>query len=170
MRTHFALPFLMTAVFAVSAISLPVQAQHEHAEAHAHEDHASSGLSLNNGVQWETDAALRHGMTEIRAAVESVATTFDEGQLALAQAQQLSETVQGSVNTMIAQCELEPEADANLHSILAMLLSGAAALESSPMSSEGVPALKEALQAYGQYFNHTGWQGEDHSAHSSSAH
>jgi len=170
MKTHLALPFLITVVLAVSTTSLQVQAQHDHEEAHAHEDHASSGLSLNNGVQWETDAVLRHEMMEIRAAVENVAPTFDAGQLALAQAQQLSATVRGSVNTMIAQCELEPEADANLHSILAVLLAGAAALESSPMSSEGVPALKEALQAYGQYFNHTGWQGDEHAAHSSSAH
>lgn len=159
--------FIITAAY-LSSVTLQAHAQthdHEAASAHAHEEHASTELSLNNGKQWETDAALRHGMVEIRTAVDMLAPAFEAGQLDQSQARQLSQAVQGSVNTMIAQCELEPAADANLHSILAMLLAGAASIEASPMSSDGLPALKDALQTYGHYFNHAGWQGDDHAAH-----
>jgi len=171
MKTHSALPYLIATALFLSAASVQAQHEHEHqheneqAATHGHEEHAGSGLSLNNGAQWETDEALRHGMLEIRAEVNSVAPAFEAGQISQAQAQQLSQTVQDSVNAMIAQCKLEPAADESLHSILGMLLSGAATLESSPMSAQGLPALKDALQTYGEYFNHTGWQGDDHGAH-----
>lgn len=144
------------------------QDAHDHgAAAHAHEEHGSAALSLSldHGKQWETDAALRHGMTEIRAAVDMVAPAFEAGQISAHQGHQLSEAVQGSVNTMIEQCKLPPEADANLHVILAALLQGAGAVASSPQSAEGVPSLKEALESYGHYFNHPGWQADEHAGH-----
>ena len=140
---------------------------HGHDAAHDHEGHGdTAALSLNNGEQWATDEALRHGMIEIRAAVDMVTPAFDAGQLSTHQGHQLSEAVQGSVNTMIEQCKLPPEADANLHVILASLLAGAGAVASSPQSAEGVPALKEALETYGHYFNHPGWQADEHAGHS----
>ena len=112
-------PFMPSLVLAlvVSCWGLQVNAQSD-----AHDHDASHALSLNNGQQWETDAALRHGMLEIRAAVTMLTPAFESGQLNQTQAHQLSEAVRGSVNTMIEQCELAPEADANLHSILAKLL------------------------------------------------
>ncbi len=166
MPTKPSVLFVIVCSLVLSSISLPTLAQvHEHAAEHAHDEHASIGLSLNDGAQWETDAALRKGMVEIRTAVDLLEPTFAAGQLNQAQAQQLSHAVQSSVNTMIEQCKLEPAADANLHSILAMLLAGAASLESSPMSAAGVPALRDALQAYGHYFNHAGWEADEHATH-----
>lgn len=140
---------------------------HSHDAAHAHEEHGvSTALSLNHGEPWETDEALRHGMIEIRAAVDMVTPAFHAGQLSAEQGHQLSEAIQGSVNTMIEQCKLPPEADANLHVILASLLAGAGAVASAPQSAEGVPALKEALETYGHYFHHPGWQADEHKGHS----
>ena len=163
-------PFLPSVVLAlvVSCWGLQVNAQpdaHDHDVSDAHEEHGGTALSLNNGQQWETDAALRHGMLEIRAAVTMLTPAFESGQLNQTQAHQLSEAVQGSVNTMIEQCELAPEADANLHSILAELLKGSAALEAAPLSSSGLPVLQDALESYGHYFNHVGWQGDEHADH-----
>lgn len=164
-------PFLPTLAiaFTLCCWGLEVNAQadaHDHAAAeHAHEEHGGAALTLNDGEQWETDEALRHGMLEIRAAVTVLSPVFESGQLDQAQAHQLSEAVQGSVNTMIEQCQLEADADANLHSILAMLLTGAAALETAPLSSDGLPALQGALETYGHYFNHEGWQAGEHTEH-----
>ena len=172
MRTTSALLSVIT--LALSCWTAQVSAQvdaHDHGDTHAHEashehdGHGGGALSLNNGEQWQTDAALRRGMTEIRVAVELLAPVFDAGQLSQNQAHQLSEVVNGAVNTMIEQCKLEPEADANLHIILAELLSATAKVEASPLSVEGVPVLKGALETYGHYFNHAGWQGDDHGAH-----
>ena len=102
-------PFLPSLVlaFVVSCWGLQVNAQSDaHDASHAHEEHGGTALSLNNGQQWETDAALRHGMLEIRAAVTMLTPAFESGQLNQTQAYQLSEAVQGSVNTMIEQCQL----------------------------------------------------------------
>lgn len=163
--------FPLMAVLALQGVSSLALAQdahdHSHDAAHAHEEHGGAAvLSLNHGEPWETDEALRHGMTEIRAAVDMVTPAFNAGQLSAQQGQQLSEAIQGSVNTMIEQCELPPDADANLHVILAALLSGASAVNSLPQSKEGVPALKEALETYGHYFHHPGWQADEHAGHS----
>lgn len=156
--------------FALSCWSLQVNAQADapgHAPVHAHDEHGGGSLSLSNGQQWETDEALRHGMLEVRVAVAMMTPAFESGQLNNAQAEQLSKAVQGSVNTMIEQCKLEPEADADLHGILAELPQGSAALEAAPLSSEGLPALQEqeALETYGQYFNHVGWEVDGHTVH-----
>tara|TARA_R100001377_G_scaffold65307_1_gene40699 strand:- start:1302 stop:1814 length:513 start_codon:yes stop_codon:yes gene_type:complete len=161
------LPALAIALL-MSCWAAQVSAQadaHDHDAAHAHEEHGGAALSLNNGEQWETDEALRHGMLEIRAAVAMLAPAFASGQLNQTQAQQLSEAVHGSVNTMIEQCKLAPEADANLHTILAELLKGSAALEAAPLSADGLPVLQGALESYGHYFNHVGWQGDEHAGH-----
>ena len=113
------------------------QDAHDHgAAAHAHEEHGSAALSLSldHGKQWETDAALRHGMTEIRAAVDMVAPAFEAGQISAHQGHQLSEAIQGSVNTMIEQCKLPPEADANLFE-----------LEARQLASLGIAHLPQSL-------------------------
>ena len=163
-------PFLpsLALVFALSCWALQVNAQtdaHDHDASEAHEEHGGGAISLNDGQQWETDAALRRGMLEIRTAVAMLTPAFESGQLSQTQAHQLSEAVHGSVNTMIEQCQLAPEADANLHSILAELLKGSATLESAPLSSAGLPALQGALDTYGHYFNHPGWEGDEHADH-----
>lgn len=165
-------PVLPVLIIALALSSLSVQAhaqaaEHDHgaAHAHAHAEHGAAALSLNNGEQWETDEALRHGMTEVRAAIAISTPAFEAGQLSKVQAQQLSQAIHGSVNTMIEQCELAPEADANLHSILAMLLEGTAKLEAEPMSADGLPALHGALETYAHYFNHVGWQSDAHAEH-----
>ena len=133
-----------------------VQAQAD-AHEHAHAEHGAATLSLNDGQPWATDEALRDGMTSIRAAVESAASSFAAGSLSQNQALHLNEAVQSSVMNMIQQCKLEPAADENLHTILGMLLAAADTVAASPQSSEGVPALQGALETYGHYFSHEGW-------------
>ncbi len=141
-------------------------ASHDHGTAHAHSEQEAAALTLNDGQKWETDAALRHGMTEIKAAVQMLAPAFESGALNAAQAESLTQVIHNSVNTMIEQCKLAPEADANLHTILATILAAGAALEASPSSPNGVPALQHALETYGQYFNHEGWLSDEHAGHS----
>ncbi len=141
-----------------------VHAAHEHEHAHA----ADAGLSLNAGEPWQTDEPLRRGMLQIRVASAMLTPAFEAAQLSQPQSAQLAEAVRQSVNTMIAQCQLPPDADANLHVILGRLLAAAAALETSPLGQDGLPAIQAALQDYGHYFAHPGWQeapAEDEHAH-----
>jgi len=139
-----------------------------HADAQAHEHGAAGELARNGEQRWETDEALRRGMTEIRVASAMLTPAWTARQLSAAQSQQLAEAIKGSVATMIAQCQLAPEADANLHLILARMLAAASTLESEPFSPQGLPAIEAALNDYGHFFNHPGWldgAAEDEHAH-----
>ena len=146
------------------------QAADDHAShgAQAHDHGAAGALSLNGDKLWETDEALRRGMTEIRVASAMLAPAWAARQLSAAQAQQLAQAIKGSVATMIAQCQLAPAADANLHILLGQILAAASALESEPFSAQGLPAIEAALNEYGHYFQHPGWlesAAEDEHAH-----
>lgn len=160
---------LMAGAFTFGLLAGHLQAQvtDEHA-AHAH-DHADAGaLTLDGDKRWETDAPLRRGMLEIRVASAMLTPAYGARQLSAAQGQQLGEALRGSVATMIAQCQLAPAADANLHVILGRILAAASALETDPLSDEGIPAVAAALDDYGHFFNHPGWldgAAEDEHAH-----
>ena len=136
----------------------PVAADAHAAHDHEHGQAGDTGLSLNAGEPWPTDEPLRRGMLQIRVASAMLTPAFATAQLSQPQSAQLAEAVRLSVNTMIAQCQLPPDADANLHVILGRLLAAAQVLETSPLAAEGLPAIQAALQDYGHYFAHPGWQ------------
>jgi hypothetical protein len=136
----------------------PSAADEHAAHGHEHAQAAAGALSLNAGEPWQTDAPLRRGMLQIRVASAMLTPAYEAAQLAQSQSAQLAEAVRGSVNTMMAQCQLPADADANLHIILGRLLAAAAALETAPLAAEGLPAIQAALQDYGHYFAHPGWQ------------
>ncbi len=146
----------------------PSAADAHAAHGHEHPHAADAALSLNAAEPWQTDEPLRRGMLQIRVASAMLTPAFEAAQLSQPQSAQLAEAVRQSVNTMIAQCQLPPDADANLHVILGRLLAAAAALETSPLGQDGLPAIQAALQDYGHYFAHPGWQeapAEDEHAH-----
>ena len=150
-----------------NALAQAVDEHAGHADAQAH-GHGTAGELARNGEQrWETDEALRRGMTEIRVASAMLTPAWTARQLSAA-SQQLADAIKGSVAKMIAQCQLAPEADANLHLILARMLAAAGTLASEPFSPQGLPAIEAALEDYGLFFNHPGWldgAAEDEHAH-----
>jgi hypothetical protein len=168
-HTARVLSFGVLCLVAQATLGQAPAAGQEHA-AHGHEHaHAADGaLSLNGGKPWQTDAPLRRGMLQIRVASAMLTPAFEAAQLSQPQAAQLAEAVRLNVNTMIAECQLPADADANLHLILGRLLAAAEALETAPMAADGLPAIQAALQDYGHYFAHPGWQevpAEDEHAH-----
>ncbi len=170
--SNFKLPRLIAntlrcATIVCAVASVPAFAQV--ADAHAHDvDHnqhdAHSGhetqnatLSLNQGERWQTDEPLRKGMLEIRQAVEKAGTDSGTGELSAQQAEELTLALDGSVDFIIEQCKLEPEADANLHVILAEILSASGALKSEPHAEDALARIHGALENYAHYFNHPDW-------------
>ena len=123
---------------------------------HAH-DEMHSTLRLDQGQPWATDAPLVEGMNKIRVAVKeaSALPTLDADS-----ADALAQTVRTQVNFLIANCRLEPEADATLHVFIGQLLNAAAALGEDPASPSGLPQLQQTLREYPRYFDHPGWQPE----------
>ncbi len=107
------LAFGTLCLVAQAALAQTPSAADAHA-AHGHAHAADTGLSLNAGEPWQTDEPLRRGMLQIRVASAMLTPAFEAAQLSLPQSTQLAEAVRSSVNTMIAQCQLPPDADANL--------------------------------------------------------
>ena len=120
------------------------QAGHEHG--HAADE---PQLVLNQGKKWPTDAPLRQGMENIR-------TALGGGMKYGALATKVSTEVAG----IVQNCKLEPEADAQLHLVIADIMAGVEALEGKAKGETrraGAEKIARALVAYGEHFDHAGW-------------
>ena len=152
MRTTIqAIAALLCAMLAPSA--LPVAAQ-DHAGHHP--TPARNPARETPGQRWATDAPLRRGMAEIRAAVDAL-RHYEHGHLGPAQAATLATAIETQVAYLVANCRLEPQADAALHAIIARLLQGAAALKVDPQDTAALATLRQALQEYPRQFDDPGW-------------
>jgi hypothetical protein len=129
-----------------------------HAAGHAHEPPAT--LELDHGEQWATDAPLRKGMDALRAAFAGRLAAIHAGTLAPADYAALGATIEIEVATIVAECKLEPKADAVLHVIVAELLAAADILQGRAPGTPAAGAHRAviALNDYGRYFDHPRWQ------------
>lgn len=121
---------------------------------------ANAGVAPSQGHKWATDPALRTGMSAIRGALASRLPAIRAGTLPRSEFQALGATIGARVKTILAECTLAPEADAQLHPILAALLVAANAMQGSEATASA-PAAREAAAAvnrYGQIFDDPGWR------------
>ncbi len=145
--------FLFVAGLALSAAALAAPA-HKH---DAHADHAApTTLQLNAGTKWATDEALRKSMASIRQSVEASLHQIHENRLAPAGYGALARKVEGEVGNIVANCKLEPKADAQLHLIVADLLAGAEQMSGKVKKAkrqDGAVKVIGALEKYATYFD-----------------
>jgi len=131
----------------------------DYQHSHAHNKHIASGLSLDHGKKWQTDAPLRQGMQRINDAVMKAVSAYHQQTLTQTDADELARQINKQVNYLVANCKLEPGADATLHVLIGDLLTGAARVSNEPLSPQGIPHLVKTLQLYTDYFEHQGWRG-----------
>ncbi|HWR87130.1 MAG TPA: hypothetical protein VN277_01790 [Acidiferrobacterales bacterium] len=130
----------------------------------ANHDHGASAphkIELNAGRKWATDAALRKGMTAIRALVETALPAAHTGRLTPAQYDVLANDVNAQITYVVQHCKLDPKADAQLHIVIGDMAKGVETIQgkhSDKARSLGVVELSQAMNTYGEFFNHTGWQ------------
>lgn len=127
---------------------------HEHEAAHEHG--AAVTLQLNAGKKWETDQALRQSMAQIRRAVDASLPKIHDNQLPAAGYGALAAKVEGEVGNIVKNCKLEPQADAQLHLIVADLLAGAEQMAGKVKHTkrqDGAVKVVTALINYGKYFD-----------------
>lgn len=150
---------LLSAAFLAGALALaPGAVPHAAAQHHAHD--ATPRLVLDHGKKWATDAPLREGMTRIRGIVESELGRVHAGTLDRAGYERISSDIEAQVADIVGNCKLAPEADAVLHAIIAQIGEGVATMkaEGGAHGAQGVTKVVVALNDYGQYFAHPGWQ------------
>lgn len=126
---------------------------------HAHHHDAAAGVGLDRppgGGKWATDAPLRQGMEAIHTGLAAALPAFEKGAFTSAEAAALAGTVTSQVQFLLANCKLEPDADAQLHIVIGQMMSAVEAMVGDPASAAGVPRLHESVQLYGDYFEHPG--------------
>jgi hypothetical protein len=131
-------------------------------DAHSHAQHAGEvKLTLNHGKKWQTDAPLRQGMNNIRTALASDLKLIHTDKASADQYAALAGKVNGEVASIVQNCKLPPEADAQLHLVVAELLAGADAMQGKDKEATpraGAERVAKALNQYGQFFEHPGWR------------
>ena len=129
--------------------------------AHSHDAATSHELSLNQGRKWSTDEALRSGMGRIRGLVEPRLGDAHAGKLTAAQYRQLAKQVETEVGGIVANCKLEPKADAMLHLVIADLGEGTDAMAGKSAKlppAHGLVKVALAINEYGNHFDHPGFK------------
>jgi hypothetical protein len=127
-------------------------------ESHEHGHGAvEARLVLDHGRKWQTDAPLRQGMENIRAAVARDVKAIHADKATPKQYEALADKVSGEVAYIVQNCKLPEDADAQLHLVIAELLAGADAMKAE-RRREGVERVARALNKYGEFFNHPGWR------------
>jgi len=156
-RSKF-LPAALAALLMAGALAAPALAQ---PAAHSHEAAAPHKLSLDQGRKWATDAPLREGMSRIRGMVAPQLVAAHAGKLDEAAYRELATQVEAQVGAIVAQCKLEPRADAMLHLVIAELGEGSDAMAGKHAKlrpEQGLLKTAQAVNAYGSHFAHPGFK------------
>lgn len=154
MKFRFAL-MISGALFAILPFGSAIFAQDSGTD---HEHHSAHVLDLNHkeGRKWATDESLRKGMHAIRQSFQSRLPGFREKSLEPGQYEALADEVDDQLNYMFNNCDLPPDADAELHKLLAFISGAASDLRRENKRRNGMMSLHKALDAYHEYFDHPG--------------
>jgi len=145
------------AVAMVASLAAPhAWAEPAHEHAHDHAEAAVGQLKLNDGGKWATDAPLRAGMAAIKSAFDADHAAIHAGTATDEQYEALAGRIEVEVNSIVANCRLPPEADANLHYVIADLSQGIGLMRGSDPARtrhDGAALVHGALRAYHQFFD-----------------
>ena len=130
-------------------------------DAHDHGKSAPHKLELNAGKKWGTDDALRKAMSGIQTSVAQTLPAAHAGKASAADYDAFGKDVTAQVTYMVENCKLDPQADAQLHIIVAALMAGVEAAQGKhgeKKRASGVVKVAQAAKAYGKHFDHAGWK------------
>lgn len=131
------------------------------AETASHDGHqaaATMALTLNAGEKWQGDDNMVKGMNGIRAAIAPLIPAIHGQALPASGYQSLAGDVQTQVDFMITNCKLAPEVDEQFHMVLEQVLTGVSEMKAEQTQEAGAVRIVTALNSYGDYFTHPGWQ------------
>ena len=152
--------FIGTAA-AVMLVAAPVGPALAQTAAHSHDAAATHKMTLNQGRKWATDEPLRAGMGRIRGLVEPQLGAAHAGKLTPAQYRELATQVETEVGGIVANCKLEPKADAMLHLVIADIGAGTdtmAGKDAKTRPALGLVKVAQAVNQYGSHFDHPGFK------------
>ena len=130
------------------------------ADTHTHEGPDAVKLQLDAGRKWATDDALRGGMTRIRGLVAPQLGAAHAGKLSATQYTALAGGVEKEVGGIVANCKLEPKADAMLHVVIGEIVAGTDAMAGKTAGvapAQGLVQVATAVNDYARHFQHPGF-------------
>lgn len=129
------------------------------AQSTTHDGHAASTLeiTLNDGAKWQGDQNMLTGMSAIHGTMTANLDAIHAGSLPADAAKGMAADVQKQIDFMVENCVLAPEVDEQFHIILGEVMTGVSALQEGEVES-GAVTIVQALNAYGEHFEHPGWQ------------
>lgn len=148
-----------TLMLAAIALAFPLTALA--AESGHHHGKAEQKLELNAGKKWVTDDALRKGMTSLRTSIATALPAAHTGKATAADYEALGKEMGAQVGYIVQNCKLEPKADAQLHILIEQIVGAIDTVEGKGREKKralGVVHAAQALNTYGKYFDHAGWQ------------
>ena len=160
-RLHTLRAALGGAAIAVALAGTAIAPAHAQSHSHGHDASAPTKLSLDHGKKWATDDALRAGMSRIRTLAASNLDAAHAGKLTNAQYAELAGKVELEVAGIVANCKLEPAADAMLHLVVADIGTGVdvmAGKEPKHARDEGLLKVVTAVNDYSRHFAHPGFK------------
>jgi hypothetical protein len=152
--------FIGTAA-AVMLVAAPLGPALAQATAHGHDAGTTHKLTLDQGRKWATDEPLRAGMGRIRGLVEPQLGAAHAGKLTPARYRELATKVETEVGGIVANCKLEPKADAALHMVIADIFAGTdtmAGKDAQASPALGLVKVAQAVNEYGSHFDHPGFK------------
>lgn len=150
-----------TALLLALALASPLAVMAADSHDHGHGKSEPQKLELNAGKKWGTDAALRQAMSGIHKSVAHTLPAAHSGKATAADYDAFGKEVTAQVAYMVENCKLDPKADAQLHLIVADMMSGVEAAQGKQGEKKraaGVVKVAQAANAYGKHFDHAGWQ------------
>ncbi|WP_198137065.1 hypothetical protein [Nitrobacter hamburgensis] len=114
-------------------------------------------LQLDHGKKWQTDHALRQGMSEIHTAMEQSLPPIHKKAFTPAQYEALAERIQRQIDYVVGNCKLPEDADQQLHLVLEWIIDGVAVMKAKTNREHGAVKIVEALGKYREYFEPAGW-------------
>ena len=151
MQSHRFL-IIMAGLFCLGAVA-PAAAQD-----HTHHEQAVAASTPTPAQPWATDAPLRAGMASIHASIEAL-RQLEADHMSDNQALAEIAMIDQSIDHIIANCKLEPEADAALHDVLAKLIHGSAGMKSDLKDEAAMLELRAALIDYQRLFDDPRYSG-----------
>jgi hypothetical protein len=152
--TQTALTTVLLLVFGSSGVSAATAIQSQ-------DSSPTAALKLKAGKKWQTDVHLRKAMSTVRDAVFAELDGLFLGTMNMARYEALAAKVDAQTAYIIMNCDLPPEADAELHLVLALMMQGSVAMKGQDPNiarRTGAEKVIAALDAYSRYFDHPGWK------------
>lgn len=147
---------ILLSILALLIISHFVAAT-EQKEAHHHHDVGQKAITLNSGEKWPIDESLHIGMSSIKDKIIRNLDDIHYNRLSDKQYSLLALALDKQLAYLFENCKLPPQADAQLHTLLAQIAQGVGKIKQENNKKQGAILIINALKEYPKYFNDPDW-------------